>query len=340
MVILDSAKGRHEADGVVQRIGDRGKKVEPVIEDGLVMEWWPRFAWPHPLAEPETNRGTGKYFLVNCQPDQWSPWGVYLVDTFDNLTPLLVGNYAEPIALRPRPTPPVVPTRVDPARKDALVYMVDVYKGGGIKGFPQGSVKALRIGAHEYRFGGNGDTYAATYEGGWDVKRILGTVPVEADGSAFFRVPANTPIFVQPLDADGKSLQVMRSWFSAMPGEVLSCVGCHEKQSDAPPPYGGSLAAGRAPSEIKPWYGPARGFGFDREVQPVLDHRCAGCHDGKPLADGKQKPDFRAKSLRPDAKGNYSPAYMALAPYVRRAGYESDYHLPVPSEFHANTSSL
>jgi formylglycine-generating enzyme required for sulfatase activity len=279
---------------------------------------WPS---PRPIAGPE-------------------PWGIYLVDTFDNITPLLIGNYAEPIPLRPRPMPPVVPTRVDPTRKDALVYMVDVYRGGGIKGFPRGSVKALRIGAHEYRFGGNGDTYAATYEGGWDLKRILGTVPVEPDGSAFFRVPANTPIFVQPLDAEGKSLQVMRSWFTAMPGEVLSCVGCHEKQSDAPPPYGGSLAAGRAPSEIKPWYGPPRGFGFDREVQPVLDRRCAGCHDGKPLADGKQKPDFRAKSLRPDYKANYSPSYMALAPYVRRAGYEADYHLPAPSEWHAGTSPL
>ncbi|MBE3068754.1 MAG: hypothetical protein IMZ66_00800, partial [Planctomycetes bacterium] len=270
MVILDTAKGRQEADGVVQRIGDRGKRVEPVIEDGLVAEWWPRFAWPCPLAEPETNRGAGKYFLVNGKMDEWSPWGVYLVDVFDNITPLLMGNYAAPTPLRPRPTPPIVPTRVDTTRKDALVYLVNVNQGRGLRGYPQGAVKALRIGTHEYRFGGNGDTYAATYEGGWDIKRILGTVPVEADGSAFFRVPANTPIFVQPLDAEGKSLQVMRSWFVAMPGEVLSCVGCHEKQSDAPPTYQ-NLAAGRAPSEIKPWYGPARGFSFDNEVQPVLD---------------------------------------------------------------------
>ncbi|MBE3069178.1 MAG: SUMF1/EgtB/PvdO family nonheme iron enzyme, partial [Planctomycetes bacterium] len=233
----------------------------------------------------------------------------------------------------------VIPPRVNLNRKDALVYMVNVYRGGGLKGYPPGSVKALRLGAHVYRFGGNGDTYAATYEGGWDIKQILGTVPVEADGSAYFRVPANTPVFVQPLDADGKSLQVMRSWFTAMPGEVLSCVGCHERQSEAPGARL-TLAASRPPSEIRPWYGPARGFGFDREVQPVLDRRCAGCHDGQPRKDGKRLPDLRAKRLHNDYKGNYSPAYLALAPYVRRAGYESDYHLPVPAEFHADTSPL
>jgi len=339
MLVLDVAKGRQEAGGVVHRIGDRGKRVEAVIQDALVMEWWPRFAWPYPLSEPETNRGAGKYFLANCQSDQFSPWAVCLVDVFDNITPLLTGNYAEPIPLRARPAPPVIPPRVDPQRKDALVYMANVYHGGGLRGYPPGSVKALRLGSHEYRYGGNGDTYACTFEGGWDVKQILGTVPVEPDGSAFFRVPANTPIFVQPLDADGKSLQVMRSWFSAMPGEVLSCVGCHENQNQAPPSYP-LLAARKTPAEIQPWYGPARGFSFDHEVQPVLDRRCAGCHNGERRPDGKQLSDSRAKQFHPDYKGSYSPAYQALAPYVRRAGYESDYHLPAPAEFHASTSAL
>ena len=338
MVIFDPALGQHEAEGAVQRIGGRGKKVEAVIEDALVSYTWPRFAWPYPLAEGEANRGAGKYFLVNGQMDEHAPWGVYLVDTFDNMTPLLMGNYAQPIPLLARPTPPVVPTRVDTKKADAQVYMVDIYRGGSLRGYPRGSVKALRIGAHDYRYGGNGDTYAVSYEGGWDVKRILGTVPVEADGSAFFKVPANTPIFVQPLDADGKALQVMRSWFSAMPGEVLSCVGCHEKNETAPAIQ--TIAALRGPGEIQPWFGPARGFGFEHEVQPVLDHRCAGCHDGQPRKDNTRIPDFRSKQLRPDQKGNYSPAYMALAPYVRRPGYESDYHMPIPAEFHASTSPL
>ena len=339
MVILDNAQGRQEADGVVQRIGDRGQRVEPVIMDGLIKEWWPRFAMPYPLTEPGSYRGAGKYFLANCKMDPSAPWSVVLVDVFDNITPLLETGYSMPIPLVPRRKPPVIPPRVDLSRSDALVYMVNVYKGGGIRGFPPGSVKALRLGSHVYRYGGNGDTRAASYEGGWDVKRILGTVPVEPDGSAYFRVPANTPIFVQPLDAEGKSLQVMRSWFTAMPGEVISCVGCHETQSTVPSVYGGK-APHRSPSDIQPWFGPTRGFGFERELQPVLDRRCVGCHDGKPGKSGQTKPDFRAKRLHKDYSGNYSPAYLALAKYVRRAGYEADYHLPAPSEWNADTSPL
>ena len=335
MVILDTAKGRHEADGVVQRIGERGRKVEPVILDGLVKDWWPRFAYPYPLAEPGTNRGAGTYFLANCQKDEWSPWTVCLVDIFDNITPLLGSGYCSPIPLLARPRPPVIPPRVDLRRNDALVYMSDATRGGGLRGYPRGSVKALRIGSHVYRFGGNGDTRASSFEGGWDVKRILGTVPVEADGSAYFRVPANTPIFVQPLDEEGKALQTMRSWFTAMPGEVLSCVGCHERQSHTPG-VTQTIASARPPSEIAPWFGPTRGFSFDREVQPVLDRRCAGCHDGTRPGH----PDFRAKRLHEGYAGNYSPAYLALAPYVRRAGYEADYHLPAPSEWQADTSPV
>ena len=71
-------------------------------------------------------------------------------------------------------------------------------------------------------------------DGPWDVHRILGTVPVDEDGSANFKVPANTPIAVQPLDERGRALQLMRSWFTAMPGEHLSCVGCHDNQNTTP----------------------------------------------------------------------------------------------------------
>ena len=341
LLLLDPQRGRHEADGVVQRIPGRGRTVEPVIKDGLVSETWPRFATPYPLAEPETHRGAGKYFLVSCKMTQWSNWGLYLVDVFDNMTLLLDGGYAMPTPLRPRPTPPSVTPKIEPGRKDALVYMVNVYEGGGLKGFPEGSVTALRIGRHQYRYGGNGDTRASSMDGGWDVKHILGTVPVHRDGSAFFRVPANTPLFVQPLDAEGKALQIMRSWFVAMPGEVISCVGCHESQNSVPPAdRPPALASRGAPSAIIPWQGAARGYSFDRELQPVLDRRCAGCHDGSPRGDGSRLPDFRAKRLHAGFSGPYSPAYQALHPYVRRAGFEADYHLAFPSEWQADTSQV
>jgi len=72
-------------------------------------------------------------------------------------------------------------------------------------------------------------------DGPWDVRRVLGTVPVAEDGSSYFAVPANTPIAVQPLDAEGKAMHLMRSWFTAMPGEAVTCLGCHEDTNRAPP---------------------------------------------------------------------------------------------------------
>jgi len=340
LVIIDPARGQREAEGVIQRIPGRGKKVEPVIKDGLVSESWPRFATPWPLGDWRTGEGAGRYFLASCKMTPISSWGLYLVDVFDNMTPILMGGYSQPTPLVPRPTPPVIQDRIKPERKDALVYLVDIYRGNGLRGYPRGSIKALRLSSVHYRFSGyGGSPIACSYEGGWDVKVILGTVPVREDGSAYFRVPANTPIVVQPLDAEGKAQQQMRSWFAAMPGEVLSCVGCHETQNTATPDSN-TIAMRHPPSEIKPWHGPMRGFSFERDVQPVLDRRCVGCHNGKPRQDGRTIPDFRAKRLHPDYDGMFSPAYMALHPFVRRAGYEADYHLPAPAEWEADTSQL
>jgi formylglycine-generating enzyme required for sulfatase activity len=181
------------------------------------------------------------------------------------------------------------------------------------------------------------------------VKSVLGTVPVEADGSVLFQLPANTPVSLQPLDKDGKALQLMRSWLVGMPGETLSCVGCHEDQNSAPP-LRQALAARRAPSRLEPWRGPERGFSFAREVQPVLDRSCVGCHDGKPAA-GRFAVADRIRGPGPHAAKKFSEqgipdlsnprtAYFHLHPYVRRNGPEGDYHLLTPLEFHADTSEL
>jgi hypothetical protein len=86
-------------------------------------------------------------------------------------------------------------------------------------------------------------------DGPWDIKRVLRTVSVEANGSACFTVPANTPIFMQPLDDEGKAWPLMRSWTVAMPGEVVSCVGCHEDQNSVVAPKH-TLASPRKPTRI------------------------------------------------------------------------------------------
>ena len=221
--------------------------------------------------------------------------------------------------------------------------MIDVYRGPGLAGIPRGAVKQLRVFSYSYCYQGVGGHDKVGVESSWDVKRIMGTVPVEADGSALFRVPANTPLAIQPLDGEGRALQLMRSWFTAMPGEVLSCVGCHESQN-TPPPNVNTLAASKAPAAIQPWYGPARGFGFLQEVQPVLDQHCVACHNGQPWPDGVSWPISRmlgrSRCWERKRPLEFPQSYLALHPYVVRPGPESDYHLLSPMDFHASVSPL
>jgi len=343
LILFDPTLGRHEADGVVQRIPGRGQKVEPTIRDGLVRRSWPKFLHPWPLSD--------KYILASCKPTPQSRWGLYLADVFDNLLLLKEEPWfalLEPIPLRELPRPPIVTDKAKPGRKDATVYMADVYVGRGLDGVPRGTVKRLRLFTYQFAYHGmGGQVNRVGLDGPWDVKRIVGTVPVEPDGSAYFRVPANTPLSLQPLDADGKALQLMRSWMTAMPGEVLSCVGCHEHQNTAVPNTD-TMALRKAPADIAPFYGPARGFSFVREVQPVLDAHCIRCHNARPRDDGKTLPDFTDRPPVPAAckAGGYRngskfpPSYIALRSYVRAPSIESDIHLLTPLEFHAGTTRL
>ncbi len=336
-IIFDPAKSKVENQGVVQRIPGYGKPVEPRIADGLTNDSWPRFLHPWPLSD--------KYYLVSCQPSNNMPWGIYLVDVFDNFVCLAQEPgqaIFEPVPLQKRPIPPTIPDRVDPKSKDATVYVVDVYRGPGLAGIPRGLVKELRVYTNRYGYRGMGGHVNIGVDGPWDAKRILGTVPVHEDGSALFTAPANMPLVVEPLNAEGQALQVMRSWYTAMPGEFASCVGCHERQMESPTLAVRTIASTKPPTPIKPWFGPERPYSFDREVQqPVLQKYCVGCHNDKPRPDGKKLPNFtRGDKAQPTrGAGGFDTAYLALHPYVRRPGNESDWKV-LPAEFHSNTSEL
>ena len=331
LVVFDPGLGRHESSGAIQRIPGHQKTVPPTIRDDLVEGSWPKFLHPYPLSE--------KYFLVSAQLTPRSEWSLYLADVFDNLVLIKTApGYAllEPIPLRKTLVPPIIPDKVNLAQSEATVFLQDVYAGPGLQGVPRGTVKKLRVYELHYTYPQMGGHIHIGIDGPWDVHRIWGTVQIHEDGSALFRVPANRPLAVQPLDAEGKALQVMRSWFTAMPGETLSCVGCHEKQNTTPLPRT-TLASTAPPQRIEPWYGPARGFSFTREVQPVLDRFCVGCHNADAQKPGKTIPNFADITKGPR---NFTQSYLALHPYVRRPGPESDYHLQHPGEWHAETSQL
>ena len=338
LLIMDPSQGRFEADGAVQRIPGYGKKVEPVILDNLVDHSWPKFLHPVPLSD--------KYIITACQPSATAKWGIYLADVFDNLV-LIKEEPAhallEPVPLQAVPRPPVIPDATKEGGQTARMQIVDIYQGPGLAGVPRGTIKKLRLFTYNFSYkdiGGQVDRVGL--DGPWDIKRIIGTVPVEADGSAHFEVPANLPISLQPLDEKGRAVALMRSWTTAMPGELQSCVGCHEKQNSAPTNQTYGLAMRKDPAKITPFYGPLRGFHFDREVQPVLDRHCISCHNGETRADGKSIPNFKRGPLvyAGEREVKFPPAYVALKSYVRNPTAENDIHLLLPYEFHASTTEL
>ena len=341
LILFDINKGRKEALGVVQRFPERGKTVEPIVRDRLADYSWPKFCHPWPLSE--------NYVIVAARPTEKDGWGLYLADAFDNLTPIIEEAdhvFFEPIPIQPSPVPPVIPSKINPATKEGLVKVTDIYDGLGLQGVPRGTVKALRLYTYSfaYRWMG-GETDHHGLDGPWDIKRIMGTVPVEPDGSAYFKVPANLPISIQPLDNKGRALQLMRSWMNVMPGEFASCSGCHEETQASSGQARRLQAMERPPSEIRPWYGPERGFDFRREVQPVLDRYCIRCHheDGitnRPNLTDRPNICIKTKETYYMNDGLFPPTYIALCSYVRSHTQEGDNDVLSPCDLAASTTAL
>jgi hypothetical protein len=109
-------------------------------------------------------------------------------------------------------------------------------------------------------------------------KFVLGTVPVEKDGSAYFRVPSGLPVFFQALNEKGLAVQTMRSLTYVQPGQILSCIGCHESRQSVPSVTAQPLAVQREPSKITPGPTGSWPLRFDQLIQPVLDKSCISCH--------------------------------------------------------------
>ncbi len=241
-----------------------------------------------------------------------SECGIYLFDRFGDLELLhrekgISSMY--PIPLRERPVPPVVPSTIDPQLGDeGELILADVNRS--LLPLPAGRpVRALRI----FQVLPKSETHVANrprlgYANAESARMFLGTVPVEADGSAYFRVPARKPLYFQAVDGAGWAVQGMRSVAYLQPGERRSCVGCHEPTGTAPNNRQ-ILAVQREPSRIRPGPDGSRPWSFQRLVQPVLDARCLRCHNGKE----KEVPCNLAGS----PAGEFTISYNSLRPHVR-----------------------
>jgi hypothetical protein len=290
--IIDPSRGRQENDGAQLIAPVRETRADRIDAYGQSGD---QFQYPYPLSESE--------FLVTFKRDgATSPFAIYWMDK-DGRRELLVADERiscnQPIPLAARPTPHVRPSLVDYRKTQGLCYMQDIYVGQGLRGIARGTVKKLRVVAIDYRAAGignnenggpDGEALACTPisigNGAWDAKTVLGDAKVYDDGSAFFEVPARTPVYFQAIDEKGRAIQTMRSWATFQPGEVASCVGCHENKNTAPP-VGPTvpLALQAGAEKLDGFYGPPRGFSFRKEIQPILDRHCIVCHKEAP-SDG------------------------------------------------------
>ena len=197
----------------------------------------------------------------------------------------------EPRLLRSRPREPVIPNRVAVGTPPhGQFVLMDVYRGRNMEGVKRGDIKkllVLEVLPKPVNFSGGMDL--TSWLGTFNLERVLGTVPVEEDGSASFYAPAGRALFFVALDANDLSVKRMQSFANLMPGETFTCIGCHEERSgtaDIRQPETTLLALQRRPSAIQPFAGFWDVPDFQRDIQPILDRHCVSCHDPKKRAGG------------------------------------------------------
>ena len=319
------------------------------------------YASPWPLSENYflcvyDGFGNNQYGPINNAARRYA---ITLLDVFGNKVHIYTHpeiSCLSPMPLMARPKPPVIahgtlvgrprlPNGQKPAPiadadlpKMAKVGLVNVYETR--RPFPEGTkIKALRIWQVLPKVTPNANEPRIGYGDQKGAKLVLGTVPVEEDGSAYWEQPVGIPVLFHALDENGAAVQGMRSVTYVAPGETLMCNGCHDQRVGTvrPPASGTAMAMKRPPSKIAPEMEGTNPFHFARLVQPVLDSKCMGCHGDK----RKDKaPDLRRGEFEKD--GNFMfTSFNSLRPFVKYfdgAGWTEPY--TIPGQFGAIGSRL
>ncbi|NWK54651.1 hypothetical protein HW115_03450 [Verrucomicrobiaceae bacterium N1E253] len=238
---------------------------------------------PWPLSE--------NFYLCVYDPGQKNH-GIYLVDSFGNKE-LLYRDPSiaclDPIPLKARARPPILPIQTaalsehQETSKPELgtIAIMNVYDSA--LPLPKGTtIKELRVVAVFPKWNAFQDRPRIGLADQSLARGVLGTVPVEADGSVYFECPTDIEIYFQLLDESGEAIQSMRSGTYLHQGERMSCIGCHENKHHAPTNRGKRpIAMKRAPSRLVPEAPGSYPLTFPRLVQPVLDQHCVECHNQK-----------------------------------------------------------
>ena len=308
IVLIDPAKGR-DGEAPLQRITPEASFPET--------EGWHEKAYctPYPLSE--------NLFLAAYTPGKITQQGrnpaanayaIYLIDTLGGRELVYrdpkVSCFA-PIPLQPRKKQPALPSILPdaPDGTPGTFYVQNVYESSGH--IPKGSVKRLRIvQIYPQPAQRAPDRSKVLFE---LPKRIIGTVPVDENGSVAFEAPSGVPLLFQLLDKNNMCVMSMRTFVYAHPGETTSCVGCHEPRDSAPSYRSGFNAAVHKPvPPAGPQY--AGGLSFTKTVQPVLDRHCIRCHGlGEELAGGINLLGTLDESELKLGRVKASTAYRSLA---------------------------
>jgi hypothetical protein len=248
------------------------------------------YSTPFPLSED--------LFLASYCPDPYpglmhylprrNGYGVYLIDTLGGRE--LIHRDPDtscfaPIPVQPRQLPPVlsaldeITTHSNRSQTGTFVLQ-DVYQS--TQGIQRGEIRWLRV--NELIPQPTQRVPCSSRVNFEVLKRVVGTVPVDASGSVAFEAPAGVPLQFQALDENGMAIMTMRTFTHLQPGETASCVGCHEPRSSTPHDQG-FLHAPQV-LKLRPPAGPRYpgGLSFAKTVQPVLDRYCIECHGLREVA--------------------------------------------------------
>lgn len=237
---------------------------------------------------------------------------IFLLDKFGNREVLYSGftipgvsglRTVSPRPFRARKMPPIVPTATwqgNRANRDvprATIGVLNVYESD-FEWPPNTKITSLRVIQHVPKPWTSpvSNQPSMGYSRSPTGRVVLGTVPVEEDGSAYFEAPVEKLIYFQALDESGKAVQSMRSGTYVHPGEHLSCAGCHEDKWKVTAARTSPLAMQRPPSKLEPEVGGVEPVNFHRLVRPVFEKKCKSCHESR-----NEKPDFSYESLEPYA---------------------------------------
>ena len=188
----------------------------------------------------------------------------------------------EPRVLRPRKMERIIPRRVAPQETTGRLVLSDIYNGRRMESVQRGEIKKLLVlESLPMPIHYTGGMDPVSFGGTFTLERLVGTVPVEPDGSAYMELSALRSFFFVALDENDDSVKRMQSFLTVLPGETTSCVGCHEQRTSTPASssVGTLLALEERPSKVTPIADIPDVFDFPRDIQPILDRHCVKCHD-------------------------------------------------------------